>query len=122
MPRATVPAMSEISDRVNRDISDAIARGFGYQGWSEELDEYEDDGWDDEPVRAPLALTPAQQTSFAEAIRAGVRDGGCDSTLRAAQAWAHREGVPWTGLRTALEDRGGFCDCEVLMNVLEPPD
>ena len=52
----------------------------------------------------------------------GMREHGCDNTSRATKAWARREEVPWAWLRDALEERGGFCDCEVLLNVLEPPD
>jgi hypothetical protein len=56
------------------------------------------------------------------AIDAALRERGCDNTLRAAQGWARREKVRWGWLHGVLEDRGGFCDCEVLMNVMEPPD
>ena len=72
--------------------------------------------------RAPLLLEPAQAASLARAIDDGLRDHGCDNTPRAAQAWARREKVRWGWLRSALEERGGFCDCEVLLNVLEWPD
>ena len=82
-----------------------------------------DDGWDggDELPRAPLGLDGAQCASLAGSIRSALGGRGCDDTLRAAQAWSRREGVGWSRLRRTLEDRGGFCDCEVLLNVLDPP-
>jgi hypothetical protein len=73
---------------------------------------------DDERPLAPLALESRERTALMEAIQAGLRERGCDNTLRAAKAWARREKVSWRWLRDALEERGGFCDCEVLMNVL----
>jgi Protein of unknown function (DUF2695) len=44
------------------------------------------------------------------------------NTLLAARTWAAREKVPWGRLQIQLEERGGYCDCEVLLNVLKPPD
>ena len=94
-----------------------------YRGDSDLYDEpYDELGLDDDVPRIPLALDAPHRTSLARAVQAGLRDGGCDTTLRSAHAWAQRERVPWPVLRGALEERGGFCDCEVLMNVLEAPD
>jgi len=70
---------------------------------------------------APLPLEPVQTASLIRAIDSGLRERGCDNTLRAAKAWARRENVRFGWLRGVLEDRGGFCDCEVLLNVVEPP-
>ena len=85
-------------------------------------DEHAEWGPDDDVPRTPLALRPEKRAALAEAINDGLRERGCDNTLRVASAWARRERVPWPGLRAALEERGGFCDCEVLMNVFDPPD
>ena len=99
---------------------------FGMSPDDEPYGDYDDEladwGLDDELPRAPMALDPPQRRSLTQAIHAGLRDRGCDNTLRAAQAWAGQEKVRWGWLRDALEERGGFCDCEVLMNVLEEPD
>ena len=48
---------------------------------------------------------------------------GCDHTLRHSRAWlrerfGRRSVAP---LARWLENRGGFCDCEVLMNVDTDP-
>jgi Protein of unknown function (DUF2695) len=77
---------------------------------------------EDAPSRPPLPLEPAERAALAQAIHAGLREHGCDNTLRAARAWARRATVRWGWLRAVLEDRGGFCDCEVVLNVLEEPD
>ena len=104
------------------DMYEAIARGFRYPGRTD--DEYDRSEYDDvtEVPRSPLPLAPPQVASFAQAISAGLREHGCDNTLRAARAWARREKVRWGWLRGVLEERGGFCDCEVVSNVLVPPD
>lgn len=80
-------------------------------------DELDGSSWDDRPIVA-LSLLPAQQAELAEAIAAGLRDRGCDNTLRSAREWATREGVEWAALQVQLESRGGFCDCEVLLNAV----
>jgi len=85
-------------------------------------DPYDDDPCDDEMPRAPLPLKPAQTASLVRAIDVGLAERGCDNTLRAAHAWAQREKVRWSWLRNVLEERGGFCDCEVLFNVVPPPE
>ena len=108
MPRATVTGMT--------NFDDALLRTFLHY----DEDEYLSDEYDEVPP-APLALQPAQRASLPRAIDAGLRGHGCDGTLRTAQAWARREKVPWEPLRDALGDRGGFCDCEVVMNVLASP-
>ena len=102
------------------DIYDAIARGFRYPPRPED---FFDEEWsdDDEVPPAPIDLPPAQFTSLTRAIDRSLQERGCDNTLRAAHAWAQREKVAWARLRTALEDHGGYCDCEVLLNVVDPP-
>ena len=44
---------------------------------------------------------------------------GCDNTLSHAQTWARAYGVPWARLARGLRGIGGFCDCEIGMNVVE---
>jgi Protein of unknown function (DUF2695) len=108
--RATVAGMT------NRD--DALLRS--YLRYDE--DEHLPDGYDDEIPLGPLPLEPARRASLAWAIDHGLREHGCDNTLLAARTWAVREKVPWGRLQIQLEERGGYCDCEVLLNVLKPPD
>jgi hypothetical protein len=42
----------------------------------------------------------------------------CDDTRRLTDAWALRRSQAIDALHSWLEDNGGFCDCEVLANVL----
>lgn len=109
MHRATVSGMT--------NFDDALLRSF----LRHDEDEYPSDSYDDEVPPAPLALAPAQRASLARALEIGLRERGCDTTLRIAEAWARREKVPWAPLRDGLEDHGGFCDCEVVMNALASP-
>lgn len=76
--------------------------------------------WDDDDDLGPpppLPLSPAQQAALATAIDDGLREHGCDNTLRAAQSWATQAGLDWNAVQAGLQGRGGFCDCEVLLNV-----
>lgn len=45
---------------------------------------------------------------------------GCDGTLRFAATYRDTSAPRATALERRLRDRGGFCDCEVLMNVYTP--
>jgi len=49
---------------------------------------------------------------------AGIRPG-CDNTLRFAEIWAAKNGVDVIELYQFLNRHGGFCDCEVCLNVTE---
>ncbi|MBL8619846.1 MAG: DUF2695 domain-containing protein [Myxococcales bacterium] len=69
----------------------------------------------------------AIEAALVEAARAkdpAVPDGqvlitGCDGTARLTAAWARRAGVDRPRLYQALANRGGYCDCEVLLNATE---
>lgn len=74
-----------------------------------------DDAVDDEPL-PPLHLTATQQATLAASVRAEVRELGCDNTLRAARRWTTNAGLNWQRLQAALEGRGAFCDCELVLN------
>jgi hypothetical protein len=47
---------------------------------------------------------------------------GCDNTARKTASWAARAGVDRATLYQALASRGGYCDCEVLMNAASQDD
>lgn len=51
-----------------------------------------------------------------------VRRDGCDHTLRFAEEWARQESVDWHDLLDILEDNGGYCDCEVVLNLPDGRD
>jgi hypothetical protein len=52
-----------------------------------------------------------------EHVDAAVAANGCDHTPAATAKWAAREGIDLERLHEGLEEYGGFCDCEILMNV-----
>ena len=128
MVRATVPAMTNSYNASNgrfRPRSPFAApspEGDDRGWWFEDDDDPYDDDYYTQVPRAPLPLKAVQMAGLSRAIHTALEERGCDNTLRAAEVWARYEKVPWEGLRNALEDRGGFCDCEVLMNVMELPD
>jgi hypothetical protein len=83
---------------------------FDDMPWQEydELDEF-DDG------RPGLSLSLEQQAALSTAVATQMRS--CEGTLRVSQQWAESAGVDWPRLRRELEDNGGYCDCEVVLNV-----
>lgn len=101
-------------------IPDDIAARSGPGWWPADADDELD--LDDEPYppRVPLGLDPGQQVALARAVDAGLRTHGCDSTLRIARAWARDAGLEWRSLRRRLQASGGYCDCEIVFNVLDP--
>jgi uncharacterized protein DUF2695 len=51
-----------------------------------------------------------------------VRQDGCDHSHRFAREWAMGESVDWDDLLDVLEANGGYCDCEVALNLPEDVD
>src|SRR3954463_12254596 len=66
---------------------------------------------------ARMPLDRAQLEALLDHVEAAVEANGCDHTLAATAAWAAREDIDLERLRHGLEEYGGFCDCEVVMNV-----
>jgi hypothetical protein len=66
---------------------------------------------------ARMPLDRARLEALLEHVEAAVDANGCDHTLAATEAWAAREGIDLKRLHEGLEEYGGFCDCEVVMNV-----
>ena len=44
---------------------------------------------------------------------------GCDNTLAHAETWARAHDVGWARLSRTLRALGGFCDCEIGLNVVQ---
>lgn len=66
-----------------------------------------------------LKLTPAQLEELGEHIRARLSESGCDHSLRFSEEWFQTANVGKTAaLKEALRNQGGYCDCEVLNNVV----
>ena len=72
----------------------------------------------------PQPISDEQADSLYEAIFIALGEGFhpyveiCDHSLKHTEAWAERNGVEPAQLREWLHDNGGYCDCEVLFNVV----
>jgi hypothetical protein len=69
---------------------------------------------------ASAALMPLDRAQLESLLRhadAVVAAGGCDQSRTATDAWAEQQGIELEPLHRGLEEYGGFCDCEVVMNV-----
>jgi hypothetical protein len=66
---------------------------------------------------ARMPLDRAQLEALLDHVEAAVEAVGCDHTPAATDAWAAAEGVDLERLHEGLEEYGGFCDCEVVLNV-----
>ena len=68
----------------------------------------------------PPGLTAEQLMSLGAFLRGGLRRRACDHTLRNTKEWILAHGVARSAKRImkSLAVRGGFCDCEVLTNVV----
>jgi hypothetical protein len=68
---------------------------------------------------ADLNLTPTQLAELGNHLRARLSEQGCDHTFRFTQEWLQASNVGKTkGVMDALRNRGAYCDCEVLNNVV----
>jgi hypothetical protein len=70
---------------------------------------------------ALLQLDYGQLTVLVEFVDARVMVEGCDHTTRHGEQWARENGLEWDHLTEGLEEFGGFCDCEIVMNC-DPDD
>ena len=78
----------------------------------------------DEYLRAEQARSAARMPldrpaleALLDHVEAAVAADGCDHTRAATDAWAEQQGVDLDRLHEGLEEYGGFCDCEVVMNL-----
>ena len=68
-------------------------------------------------MAALMPLDQAQLEALLDAVDEALEADGCDHTLRATDAWAEEHGVDVERLHEGLAAHGGYCDCEVLMNL-----
>jgi hypothetical protein len=72
-----------------------------------------------ESQRSDLHLTPAQLAELGNHLRARLSKNRCNHTLRFTDEWLKRAGVrKLKGVVDALRNQGGYCDREVLDNVV----
>lgn len=69
-------------------------------------------------------LTANQAADLFAYVEMRLEDQGCNHTRRFTQAWLDANIHPEQreAVLTELEDMGGFCDCEVLLNCYEDYD
>jgi hypothetical protein len=66
-----------------------------------------------------LSLSPEQLRDLGSHLEATLAGSPCDHTSRVTRAWLESQGLATDGkVLNALRDRGGYCDCEVLTNVV----
>jgi hypothetical protein len=66
-----------------------------------------------------LALSPAELEDLGRHLDQHLREEGCDHTLRYTKAWLQQATYAnVTSVIAALRNHGGYCDCEVLANVV----
>ncbi len=66
---------------------------------------------------AVLPLDRSRLDALREHVEARLAARGRDQTHRATDAWAAGHGIALDRLHDGLEEYGGVCDCEVVMNV-----
>ena len=76
----------------------------------------------DDDLPAAPAATPYPSECVACFIDRMTRAHGCSDRLTWASRWRDQRAPRATALERRLESRGGFCDCEVLMNVYARPE
>lgn len=66
-------------------------------------------------------LTATQAADLFAYVEIRIQDQGCNHTRRFTQEWLDANIQPGQheAVLTELEDMGGFCDCEVLLNCYE---
>lgn len=69
-------------------------------------------------------LTLEQVEDLFEYVESCLDDAGCDHTRRHTEQWVavHIPEEQQEAVLAEIEDMGGFCDCEVLMNCYEDYD
>ena len=68
-------------------------------------------------ARGMLKLTPEQLDGLHDFLEQQCAEAGCDRTLRFTVAWAKARRKSVKLLLEALGEFGGYCDCEVALNV-----
>jgi len=64
-----------------------------------------------------LVLQPEAVESLRDFVDTNVRAEGCDHSRRFTYEWASANGVDDGELCDVLDNYGGFCDCEVVLNL-----
>jgi len=75
----------------------------------------------DDDISGPVAM-PHPSECVACFVDRMIRAHGCSDRLTWASLWRDQRAPRATALERRLQSQGGFCDCEVLMNVYARPE
>jgi hypothetical protein len=70
---------------------------------------------------AGMPLDRPQLEALLAHLEGQVDGAGCDHSTSATQAWAREQDVEVPRLLRGLAEYGGYCDCEIVMNI-DPGD
>lgn len=66
----------------------------------------------------PYLLTREQIKALDDELYGVLVEGGCDGTMRHTRAFLEARRLPITKVTRWLRREGGYCDCEVYLNVV----
>jgi len=64
-----------------------------------------------------LALSEETVAKMIDFVDRNVRREGCDHTHRFTYQWVQENSINWDDILDTFEQRGAFCDCEVVLNL-----
>jgi hypothetical protein len=70
-------------------------------------------------ARAKVPLPDEQMQALFDMLDVEIPRQGCDHSLRLTRAWLANKELPAEPVVAWLQDNGGYCDCEALMNAEE---
>jgi len=70
-------------------------------------------------VRARPPLPDQKMKALFEMLHAGLAREKCDNTLRLVKRWLKEQGLAFEPVEAWLNENGGYCDCEVVLNAEE---
>ena len=67
-------------------------------------------------IRQSLPASPAELKALFNYLDTQLESGECDNTLRHAHEYIRTHGLAAEAVVSWLEENGGYCDCEALVN------
>jgi len=64
-------------------------------------------------------LPDGQMQAMFKMLHDELKRTGCDNTLRLVKRWLKEQGLPFEPVEAWLNENGGYCDCEVVLNAEE---
>lgn len=74
-------------------------------------------GLDDLPPPTSTSVRVTDLRRLVEHLERLLSSQQCDNALTHTRRWARREGLSVGAVEAAVKGRGGYCDCEVVLNV-----